>query len=616
MTSTSSTRYDGDTWDLASSVGATATMVAAARAIATRADSPLINDPFAEPLVRAVGVDLLTRLASGELDPTELNDVHDGASGSAGAMSRMADNMAVRTKFFDEFFLNATQAGIKQVVILASGLDARAYRLAWPAGTVVYEVDQPQVIAFKSGTLAELGAEPTAERRVVAIDLRDDWPTALRAAGFDPARPTAWSAEGLLGYLPPQAQDRLLDTITELSAPGSRLATESARNLGDGDEEKLKERMQSISERWRAHGFDLDMTGLVYFGDRNEAAPYLAGHGWQLSANSVQDLFAANGLPPFEDEDIRMGELLYVSGTLGGRTDGDSWGPGSSVGATATMVAVSRALASQGPDALLNDPFADPLVRAVGLDPFTRLMDGEINVDDDPLLRREALNEQITVRTRFFDDFFSGATDAGIRQAVILASGLDTRAYRLRWPEGMVVYEIDQPQVIEFKTGTLAGLGAAPTADRRPIGIDLRDDWPTALRQHGFDVSQPTAWIAEGLLVYLPPEAQDRLFDNIAALSAPGSRVATEHFPDPAGFSDERTQRLSERWNRLGFELNMADLIYHGERSTVIEYLRAHGWDVTARSAREMYAHNGFEFPEDEMTAAFGDMSYVAATLE
>ena len=205
-------------------------MVAAARAMATRAEQPLINDPFAEPLVRAVGVDLLTRLASGELDPAELERRHDGATGSsAGAMSRMADNMAVRTKFFDEFFLDATKAGIKQAVILASGLDARAYRLAWPAGTVVYEIDQPQVIEFKTRTLAELGAAPTADRRAVAVDLRDDWPAALRAAGFDPAQPTAWSAEGLLGYLPPEAQDRLLDTITELSAPGSRIATESAR---------------------------------------------------------------------------------------------------------------------------------------------------------------------------------------------------------------------------------------------------------------------------------------------------------------------------------------------------------------------------------------------------
>ncbi|OBI03235.1 class I SAM-dependent methyltransferase [Mycobacterium scrofulaceum] len=310
-----STRYDGDTWDLASSVGVTATMVATARAVATRADRPLINDQFAEPLVRAVGVELLTRLATGELNPDELNDAHDGATGSAGAMSRMADNMAVRTKFFDEFFLDATRAGIKQAVILASGLDARAYRLQWPAGTVVYEVDQPQVIDFKSRTLAGLGAAPTAERREVAVDLRDDWPAALRAAGFDPAQPTAWSAEGLLGYLPPEAQDRLLDTITDLSAPGSRLAVESAPNPEPGEEDRMKERMQHISERWRAHGFDLDMAGLVYFGDRNEAAPYLADHGWRLDKVSIRELFAANGLPPLEDDDIRMGEMLYVSGT-------------------------------------------------------------------------------------------------------------------------------------------------------------------------------------------------------------------------------------------------------------------------------------------------------------
>src|ERR1700761_6690880 len=311
-----STRYEGDSWDLASSVGATATMVAAARAMATRADRPLINDPSAEPLVRAVGVDLLARLASGELDPAELNDGHDGAAGSAGDLSRMSDNMAARAKFFAELFLDAKTAGIKQVAILASGLDARAYRLQWPAGTVVYEVDQPQVIEFKSRTLADLGAAPTAERRVVAIDLREDWPAALRAAGFDPAQPTAWSAEGLLGYLPPDAQDRLLDTITELSAPGSRLATESAPNPEPGDEDKMKERMQTISERWRAHGFDLDMAGLAYFGERNEAAPYLSGHGWQLTSASIRELFDANGLAPLEDDDMRMGEMLYTSGTL------------------------------------------------------------------------------------------------------------------------------------------------------------------------------------------------------------------------------------------------------------------------------------------------------------
>ncbi|AOS93628.1 class I SAM-dependent methyltransferase [Mycobacterium intracellulare] len=299
-----------------------------------------------------------------------------------------------------------------------------------------------------------------------------------------------------------------------------------------------------------------------------------------------------------------------------GRAEGDSWGPAHSVGATATMVAASRAVASKGPDALLDDPLADPLVRAVGLDPFIRIIDGEIDFEDDPLFNRRARAEQITVRTRFFDDFFLDATNAGIKQAVILASGLDTRAYRLRWPAGTVVYEIDQPDVIAFKTDTLAGLGAAPTAQRRTISIDLRDDWPAALRDGGFDVTQPTAWSAEGLLPYLPPDAQDRLFDNITALSAPGSRVATEHVPDPDAFSDERLRRISERWQRFGFDLNAADLFYRGERNVVVDYLNGHGWQVSAHPARELYARNGFEFPAEDMTATFGDLSYVAATLE
>ena len=299
-----STRHDGDTWDLASSVGATATMAAAARAIATRTDHALIDDPFAEPLVRAVGVDLLTRLATGDMAPDDLVE------------QVSIDVAKVRTKFYDEFFLDATKAGIAQVVILASGLDSRAYRLTWPTGTVVYEVDQPRVVEFKTRALAELGAAPTADRRVAAVDLRDDWPTALRTAGFDAARPTAWSAEGLLGYLPPEAQDRLLDTITELSAPGSRVATESRPNPQPGEEDKTKESLHRISERWRAHGYDPDMVGLRYFGERNEAAPYLTDRGWTLDGISIRELFAANDLPSLADDDLRMGDVLYVSGVL------------------------------------------------------------------------------------------------------------------------------------------------------------------------------------------------------------------------------------------------------------------------------------------------------------
>jgi methyltransferase (TIGR00027 family) len=296
------------------------------------------------------------------------------------------------------------------------------------------------------------------------------------------------------------------------------------------------------------------------------------------------------------------------------RTENDNWDLASSVGATATAVAASRAMASAGPDALLDDPWADPLVRAVGIDTFVKLIDGQIGSTDDPLLNRRTMNEQITVRTRFFDDFFIGATNNGIRQAVILASGLDTRAYRLPWRAGTVVYEIDQPEVIAFKTQTLADLGAEPAAQRRTVAIDLRDDWPTALQEAGFDAQQPTAWSAEGLLVYLPPEAQDRLFDNIAALSAPGSRIATEHM-DMRNIPADWAEKLTERSRRIGSNINLAELFYTGDRNTAAEYLHGHGWRVDIRNTEQAFAANGFTVPQDEL-ASFGDASgYLTAVL-
>lgn len=296
------------------------------------------------------------------------------------------------------------------------------------------------------------------------------------------------------------------------------------------------------------------------------------------------------------------------------RTENDTWDLASSVGATATAVAAQRAIASSPPEALLNDPWAEPLVRAVGSDTFVKLLDNRIDRSDDPLLNRQAVKEQITVRTRFFDDFFVQATESGIQQAVILASGLDTRAYRLPWPAGTVVYEIDQPEVIEFKTRTLAGLGAAPGAERRTVSIDLREDWPSALSAAGFDPALPTAWSAEGLLVYLPPEAQDRLFDSIAAVSAPGSRIATEHL-DLSNIPSDWARKLTERSRRIGSSIDLAELFYTGERNTAAEYLAARGWDIDIRTTEQAFAAQGFAVPNDEL-ASFGDASgYLTATL-
>ena len=294
------------------------------------------------------------------------------------------------------------------------------------------------------------------------------------------------------------------------------------------------------------------------------------------------------------------------------RTDDDTWDLASSVGATATMVAAQRALSNR--EGLIDDPFAEPLVRAVGLDFFTRALDGEIELEDvDPEFNMRRAAEGMAVRTRWFDTLFTDAPAAGVRQAVILAAGLDARAYRLPWPDGTTVYELDQPEVIEFKSKTLADLGAQPAAERHAIAIDLRNDWPKALLENGFDRTQPTAWIAEGLLIYLPPESQDLLFDRINELSAPGSRVATEHIPDVTMFSDERSQRITERLKKYGHDIEMSDLIFHGERSHVIEYLTAHGWDVTSQTMRDAYAANGFMFPENETIGFFSNLSYVSA---
>lgn len=300
-------RSESDTWDLASSVGATATLVAAGRAIASLDPRGLIDDPFAAPLVRAVGLDFFTAMLDGKLDLSQIS------GRSPERVQAMIDSMAVRTRFFDDYLMAATATGVRQAVILASGLDARAYRLGWPEGTVVYEIDQPEVIDFKSRTLAELGAEPTATRRTVSIDLRDDWPTALRAAGFDASQPTAWLAEGLLIYLPADAQDRLFDVITQHSAAGSTIGTEYAPGIIDFDAEKAREMSAPLVE----HGLDIDMPSLVYAGQRSHVMEYLRESGWQVTGSPRDELFEKFGIPaPTTEDDDALGEIVYVSARM------------------------------------------------------------------------------------------------------------------------------------------------------------------------------------------------------------------------------------------------------------------------------------------------------------
>jgi methyltransferase (TIGR00027 family) len=295
------------------------------------------------------------------------------------------------------------------------------------------------------------------------------------------------------------------------------------------------------------------------------------------------------------------------------RTDRDRWDLATSVGATATMVAAQRALSTD--EKFINDPYAAPLVRAVGIDVYVRLVNGQIPVGGDSEFDPHRMAQGMACRTRFYDHFFLDAAQSGIGQAVILASGLDARAYRLPWPAGTVVYEVDMPEVIEFKTLTLGDLGAEPTAERRTVAVDLRDDWATALQYAGFDPNAASAWSAEGLLVYLPDEAQDALFDNITALSAPRSRLAFEFVPDTAVFADPRWRAHHDRMSELGFEVDFNDLVYHGQRSHIFDYLKQRGWQISPHTVEELHAANGFTYPDDDVAKAFADVTYSSAVL-
>jgi methyltransferase (TIGR00027 family) len=301
-------RTDNDSWDLATSVGATATMVAAGRARASIAEHPIIEDQFAEPLVRAVGVDFFTRWAAGEIDPVDV-DIPEHPWG----MQPMTNLLAVRTRFIDRFVAVAAAADVRQVVILASGLDARGYRLSWPSGMTVFEIDQPQVIEFKTATMTALGAKPRVDLQEVPIDLREDWPAALRQEGFDARRPTAWIAEGLLAFLPPEAQDRLLDNITSLSAGGSRLVAEIFLNSPES-----LQIMHTAAQKWYEHGLDAHIDDLWYGGERHDVATYLTDRGWHTVRTLAGQLLAAAGLPvPVRNDG--EGENYYCTATLDAR---------------------------------------------------------------------------------------------------------------------------------------------------------------------------------------------------------------------------------------------------------------------------------------------------------
>lgn len=271
-------------WDIVTGVGPTALGVAALRAIEThRRPNGLVSDPYAEAFVQ--GAAALLPL------PTRLDTELD----SEIPWESMATYIGVRSKFFDDFLAGASTEGLNQVVLFAAGLDSRAFRLDWPPATVVYELDAPKVLAFKDRVLTHQGARAKCVRRTVAVDLREDWGSALMRAGFDPSRRAVWLVEGLLPYLPDNTKLSLFSRVHQLSPAGSRMAAEHIC----GNIAMLRKEIERMAEKmiqWMAQRTQLDIAEIASAKPAAELWPaeqnyhparWLAAHGWDVSTSSA-----------------------------------------------------------------------------------------------------------------------------------------------------------------------------------------------------------------------------------------------------------------------------------------------------------------------------------------
>ena len=299
---------------------------------------------------------------------------------------------------------------------------------------------------------------------------------------------------------------------------------------------------------------------------------------------------------------------------MGGvRSDNDSWDITTSVGSTALFVAAARALEARKPDPLAVDSFAEVFCRAAG-GMWSGLLDG--SVSDHPLRSEEFGTHFVAfqaARTRYFDAYFRAAAAAGVRQIVLLAAGLDSRAYRLDWPAGTIVFELDQPRVLEFKRETLNREGFTPKAKRREVAVDLRDDWSSALCDSGFRPGEPSAWIAEGLLVYLPAAAQDKLFSGIDALACSGSHLAVEEGRpmDSAAFK----AKLAEAEEADDMRGQWWQLVYNEQCAPAVQWFSERGWDAQATTLTDYLQSLGRSAPTEdaEVTNMIDSVSLVSA---
>jgi methyltransferase (TIGR00027 family) len=289
-----SSESDNESWGITTNLGTTALGVASQRAAETAQRNPLVRDDFAAVMVAASNEPGWQTMATGDLSWMGPEDDKGRRAAETGR-----NYVATRTVFFDDYCASAVAAGIRQIVILASGLDARSYRLEWLADTDVYEIDQPGVLAFKDSVLTAHGATALAALHLVPIDLRDDfWPSALSAAGFDASTPTAWLAEGLLPYLTTAEHDRLFTMVENLSAPGSRLAAEvypdSDVSFGTARMGTWREGAKEMND---TIGVSMDVASFIKDNDTTDTAEWFADRGWAVESLDSRDEMERHGRP-------------------------------------------------------------------------------------------------------------------------------------------------------------------------------------------------------------------------------------------------------------------------------------------------------------------------------
>jgi methyltransferase (TIGR00027 family) len=286
---------------------------------------------------------------------------------------------------------------------------------------------------------------------------------------------------------------------------------------------------------------------------------------------------------------LRLRLILRASAGVGLRSNGHvvivlpaNYHPAmEGVAATSLVTAASRARESARPDALFIDPWADLLAGEKGRE--------FLQTHEDLL---PATTPIFVVRHRFFDDFLVGVAGRGLQQIVLVAAGLDTRAYRLVWPAGTHVYEMDQPQVLAYKQEILNRAGAAPACTRVPVAADLREDWPAILRAAGFRPDVPTVWLAEGLLFYLPEAAARALLTTMASLSAPASVLGTDTMSATMLASEER-----RAWVQL-YADSGAPFVFGTDNPG--GFVSSCGWNPVVHLGRDLGSGYGRPYPEPQ----------------